>query len=298
MPAEQPVGDRRPLPRLRSALRGTLVHREYRRIRSRRGAERERDALRSVETYCLFLGHARSGHSFLGALLDAHPQIVLADEHDPFDYLTSGFSREQLLWLPIDVARDQANRLRQKRGRSGRIYSYRVPDQWQGRYEDLRVIGSSNAGGTVRTLAADPSLIDRLRSTMRDIAVRFVHVARNPYDNIATMMLRSGRSFESATERYFENWRHIEDLVERIGPDSVHSVRHEDLIADPAPVLAAIIGFLGLEASSDYLRACAELVYGTPARSRASVEWSPEQRARIDAGIAQFSGLEGYSFDS
>ena len=252
----------------------------------------------SVETYCLFLGHARSGHSFLGALLDAHPQIVLADELDPFGYLDSGFSREQLLWLSIDVARDQAHRLRQKRGRGGGVYSYRVPDQWQGRYDDVRVIGSSNAGGTVRTLAADPSLIDRLRGTMGDVDVRFVHVARNPYDNIATMMLRSGRSFDSAAERYFENWHMIEELVERIGPGAVHSVRHEQLISDPASVLAAVIAFFGLQASSDYLAACAGVVYGTPARSRGSIEWSPEQRARIDAGIAQFSGLQGYSFES
>lgn len=298
MPSEVAIGDRRPFPRLRSLLRGTPIHREYRRIRARRGAAHERDALRSVGTYCLFLGHARSGHSFLGALLDAHPQIVLADELDPFGYLTAGFSREQLLWLSLDVARDQAARLRQKRGRNGSIYSYRVPDQWQGRHDGVRVVGSSNAGGTVRTLSSDATLLDRLRSTMGDVRLRFVHVARNPYDNIATMMLRSGRSFENAADRYFENWRMIDALVERIGRDAVHSVRHEQLIGDPRSVLTATAAFFGLEAPPDYLQACAEVVYGSPARSRSSVTWTDEQRARIDAGIAEFSGLEGYSFES
>ena len=44
-----------------------------------------------VQTYCLFIGHGRSGHSILGALLDAHPNIILPDEVDVLKYLQAGF---------------------------------------------------------------------------------------------------------------------------------------------------------------------------------------------------------------
>ncbi len=298
MPRELPIGDDRPFARLRSAARGSPLHSAYRYVRSGLATRRDPQLLASVSTYCLFLGHARSGHSILGALLDAHPEIALSDELDALKYVAAGFDRERVLWLSVQVARDQAHRQRQKRGRNGKVYSYEVPGQWQGRTSDLRVVGDSNAGGTVRALSEDPLLLDRLRRVMRGLDLRFVHVARNPYDNIATMMLRSGRSFGSAFERYFENWELIERLVERIGPEAVHHVRHEQLVTDPRGSLAAVVRFLGVEPSAEYLEACAGVLYDSPSRTRHSVDWSAEQRTRIDARIAETKALDGYSFEA
>lgn len=270
----------------------------YRYLISRVGAWRERDLFSQVDTYCLFLGHARSGHSILGALLDAHPDMVVSDELDAVRYVAAGYSRDQVLWLSVKVARDQADRQRQKRGRAGKVYSYHVPGWWQGRSAQLRVIGDSNAGGTVRALSADTELLPRVRSLMTGINLRFIHVARNPYDNIGTMMLRSGRSFESAFERYFENWELIERLREQIGPGALHTLRHEDLVTTPRESVAAACRFLGVEPTAEYLDACAGILYGSPARSRQSLEWSSEQRRQIDARIGDFDGLSGYSFEA
>ncbi|MGI8828224.1 MAG: sulfotransferase [Candidatus Limnocylindria bacterium] len=298
MPTELPVGDNRPFPRVRHVLRGTPVHTTYRCLQSRRGARAERALLSSVETYCLFLGHARSGHSILGALLDAHPEMAISDELDAMSYVKAGFQRDQVLWLSVKVARDQAARHRLKRGRGGKIYSYRVPGQWQGRTQQLRVVGDSNAGGTVRALTDNPDLLQQLQDSMHGLGVRFVHVARNPYDNIGTMMLRSGRTFESAFDRYFENWQLIDAMVDRIGRARIHTLRHEHLVTAPRETIAAVCRFLGVEASQAYLDACAGVLFDAPARSRHSVNWSTDQRARIAARIKDFEALHGYSFDS
>ncbi len=298
VPTELPVGDKRPFPHLRHRLRGTALHRWYRFLQSRRAARAERGLLATVETYCLFLGHARSGHSILGALLDAHPEMAISDELDATAYIHAGFSRDQVLWLSIKVTRDQAARLRRKRGRGGKIYSYHVPNQWQGRATSLKVVGDSNAGGTVRALAEDPELLPRLEATMAGLELRLVHVARNPFDNISTMMLRSGRSFESASDRYFENWRMIDALTDRIGRDRIHTVRHEALVSEPRATISAVCRFLGVEGSDAYLEACAAVLFDSPARSRHQVEWSAAQRARIEAGISEVEGLRGYSFES
>jgi hypothetical protein len=298
VPRELPIGDDRPFPRLRTALRGGALHSAYRYVRSAIAVRSELQLFSSVRMYCLFLGHARSGHSILGALLDAHPQIALSDELDALRYVAAGFSRNQLLWLSVQVARDQADRQRRKRGRGGRVYSYEVAGQWQGRERNLRVVGDSNAGGTVRALSRDPALLDRLRAVMDGLELRFVHVARNPYDNIATMMLRSGRSFESAFTRYFENWELIERLVDRIGPDSILRVRHEQLVDEPPRTLRTVTGFLGVEPSPEYLEACSSVLYASPSRTRQAIDWSDDQRARIDASIAATNGLQGYSFET
>ena len=297
MAPELPLGDDRPFPYARHLLRRTPLHTAYRYVLSRRGAARERELLAGVETYCLFIGHGRSGHSIIGALLDAHRQVVIADELDPLPHLDR-FGRDQVLWLSLKVARDQAARQRVKRGREGSVYSYHVPGQWQGREEDLRVVGASNAGATVHALADDPGLLPRLEHAFRPMRLRFVHVARNPYDNIGTMMLRGGRSFDDAYGRYFGNWEKIEALRARIEPTSLITVRHEELVEDSRGTVRRLCDFLGVDAPPDYLDACAGILYSAPARSRDRLEWSSGQRQLIDARIAEFEGLRGYSFDT
>ena len=36
------------------------------------------------------VGHAHSGHSIVGSLMDSHPRIVISDEYDLFTELSSG----------------------------------------------------------------------------------------------------------------------------------------------------------------------------------------------------------------
>ena len=33
-----------------------------------------------VERFVLFIGHARSGHSIIGSMMDAHPNMVISHE--------------------------------------------------------------------------------------------------------------------------------------------------------------------------------------------------------------------------
>jgi hypothetical protein len=293
---ELPIGDDRPFALARHYLRRTPAYTGYRYLVSRRGARREAALLAGVRTYCLFIGHGRSGHSIVGALLDAHRRVVIADELDPLRYL-GRFSRAQILWLSVNVARDQARRRRQKRGREGKIYSYHVPDQWQGRADHPQVVGASNAGATVHGMAADPALLQRLRDEFAGMNLRFIHVARNPYDNIGTMMLRGRRTFDEAFDRYFGNWEKIERLTDRLDSNELTTVRHEALVTDPHAVLEDLCTFLGVDAPREYLDACAGILYSGPARSRHAVDWTPEQRRRIDARIGEFAGLAGYTFD-
>jgi hypothetical protein len=202
------------------------------------------------------------------------------------------------MWLSLDVTRNQAGRQRQKRGRAGAVYSYFVPDQWQGRTQDLRVVGDSTAGEALHWLMESPRLLDELRAVMGRRRLRFIHAMRNPYDNLATMMLRGGRTFDAAADRYFENWRMLGALRKRLGADEIATVRHEELVTSPHEVLTRLCRFLGVEPAPDYLEACASILFPTPSRTRASVEWTQAQRERVDREIHAFDGLRGYSFEA
>jgi hypothetical protein len=261
------------------------------------GARRERHALAGVRTYCVFIGHARSGHSIVGALLDAHPQIVISDELDALRYVDLGFDARQVMYLSLAVSGRQAANQRRKAGQSGTVYSYHVPGQWQGRHRDLRVVGDSQAGWTVQRLARDPRLLDRLRTVMAGRELRFIHVVRSPFDNISTMMMRGGRTFESAFDRYFANCESIVQLGERIGPEAVLRLRHEDVVVSPTESLTAACEFLGVTADPAYLEACASILYDSPSRSRSKVTWTDEMRERVERRIGEFDFLAGYRFD-
>jgi hypothetical protein len=54
-------------------IKGTWPRRTYRRGRRAVG-------LGQVRSFCLFIGYPRSGHSLVGSLLDAHPDIAIAHE--------------------------------------------------------------------------------------------------------------------------------------------------------------------------------------------------------------------------
>ena len=253
-----------------------------------------RSELAEVATYTVFLGHSRSGHSIVGALLDAHPQIVISDELDAISLVEAGFSREQVLYLSILVARHQAARERRKEGRGGRTYSYHVPGQSQGRFDALRVVGDSRAGWSTRRLHDDPALLERVESLMRPSVVKFIHVVRNPFDNISTMMIRGGRSQENAQGVYLEGCRRLLTLRARIPAERLMTLRHEDLLADPVERLRDGCRFLGVEPTPGYLEAAAGILFASPSRSRGSVTWTPDQIAELESAMSDFDFLDGY----
>ena len=251
-----------------------------------------------VKTFCLFIGHARSGHSIVGALLDAHRNVVMADELNALQYVLSGFSKRQIFSLAVTRSRLLAQRGRVKNGRDGQLLVYRVPGQWQGHFDKIQVIGDSKAGLTTQRLARNPEMIDRVRRMMGTTVLKFIHVIRNPFDNISTLMIRGERTFDNAIDRYFLNCETIGTLRKRLSAEYMTTIRHEDLIARPEESVAALCDFVGVSPVPDYLSACAGILYKTPAASRRKVPWTPELIERVQNNIDQFDFLSGYSYDS
>ncbi|MDP9138749.1 MAG: hypothetical protein M3N38_11330, partial [Pseudomonadota bacterium] len=66
---------------------------------SRIQAEKAGSVFDDLEVYCTFIGYPRSGHSIMGSLLDAHPNIIIAHELDALRFLKAGFSERQLYFL-------------------------------------------------------------------------------------------------------------------------------------------------------------------------------------------------------
>lgn len=253
---------------------------------------RDRRAFDEVEVFCLFIGYPRSGHSLVGSLLDAHPDIVLSHELDAMKFIRTGLvGRNQLFALVM--RKDQQFTGEGRRWTYG--FDYSVPGQWQGRHRNLRVIGDKKGGATTTWLAREPDLLTKLEA-MVDADLRLIHVTRHPLDNIASMHRRGAGSLKECAALYLSMCATNDALRRRDGV-LVRDVRHEDLVADPAPVLIELCRFLGLEAEPQYLAACAAVLYSAPHRSRDAVEWPPGLVDDVSNAIETYDFLRGYGFD-
>jgi hypothetical protein len=244
-----------------------------------------------VATYCMFIGYPRSGHSLVGSLLDAHPDAVIAHELDALGFVRAGFRRNQLYALILANSRSIA-----AQGRTQTGYDYVVPGGAQGRFESLRVIGDKRGRTSMARLQRHPELLRRLLSVVRD-PVRFVHVVRNPYDNITTMAKRRNVPLGESLENYFGLCRAVAAVKDQVPAETVIDVRHENLVRDPKGTVKDLCNFLGLVPSDEYIEACASIVFSSPHRSRLEGDWTPELRGRVEEGMASFPFLEGYSWD-
>ncbi|MFZ5789194.1 MAG: sulfotransferase family protein [Pseudomonadota bacterium] len=258
---------------------------------ARRGAAAEARVLDGVETLCLFIGYPRSGHSLVGSLLDAHPEIAISHELDALLHLKRGLPPRHILYLMLELARRHAP-LRRRWG----DYDYAVPGQWQGRFSTLRVIGDKKGGMTTLRIARDPRLLQRTMTAFGK-RKRFVHVLRNPYDNIAAMTLK-GYQLRPAIRDYFLMHRTNEAIIEHVGADAVATVYHEDIAANPKRELTALCTFLGVEATADYLDACASVVFSEPRRSRERIDWPKDVIADVARRMARHPLLARYRFEA
>lgn len=253
------------------------------------------DLFREVQTFCLFIGHNKSGTSMLGALLDAHPEVILADEVGALNYLLAGFRREQVFHLLLRGSRRERLKGRVT-ARRLTPYSYAVPGQWQGNYNRLRVIGDGKAGTTTQLLASQPDALSRTQAAMNGMNLRFIQTIRNPFDPISVMMVRGQRSFENSIAHYFSACDNLVRLREQIGPQNLLSVRYEEFVRHPELSLMRLAAFIGVETSPEYLSACAGILRPEPDVQRHMVSWQPDWIQLVEANIKKYDFLQGYDF--
>ena len=111
-----------------------------------------------------FIGYARSGHSLIAAVLDAHPEIMISsysprntiDRWDGYKRKSKGRNDSLKIRLFFDIhSMSRSHAMRGNRASSwacvaeNHKYCYTVPGQWQGTYRDklkVTAISEINSG--------------------------------------------------------------------------------------------------------------------------------------------------------
>lgn len=254
---------------------------------------RRRDSFRTVDSFCLFIGHQRSGHSLVSSLLNAHPEVVIANELDVLGMMSRGFSRNQIFALIVRRARffADAGSIQRQTG-----YDFSVPGQWQGRALRLRVLGAKKGPRTTQRLFRDRQLLSELKGKLGP-RIKAIHVVRNPFDNIATMAARLEISLGEAVEEYFKLCLELREVRSRLDTNELYTIRHEEFVRDAAPRLASLCEWLGVEPEAEYVRNSASVVFESPRKTRGAADWTPDLVAFVAKEISRFDFLEGYSFE-
>lgn len=252
-----------------------------------------RELFEGIKTYVMFIGYPRSGHSLIGALMDAHPNMIFAHELDALKFVNVGYTKKQIYYLLLSNSRSSA-----QAGRKWDRFSYKVPNQWQGDFKELQVIGDKKGEGSTLRLRENPELLSRLRNTIAT-DIKFIHVVRNPFDNISTMAAKVEwlkENLEDSIKYYFSLCKSVKEIKKQIKNDDFFELKHESFLEDPKAHLKELSHFVEMEAPEDYLNDCSGIVYKSPHKSRHRVEWSQELIDIVEKRIEEFPFLSGYSY--
>ena len=249
-----------------------------------------------IAAYCMFIGYARSGHSLIGALLDAHPNVIIADQLDALESIQAGVGKQDLFELLLHNSQSSV-----QRGRARGGHAYTVPGQWQGRFTTLRVIGDKKGQRATVRLREDPELLRKLGQTV-GLPIKLFHVIRNPYDNIATKYLKRSRhgavDLHSLIEEHFVLCRTVADVKRHVDKQNILDIHHESMVENPLGGLRALCEFLGIDCPDDYATACSQIVFSSPNKSRRDIEWSQDNIEYVRESMASYDFLSGYSFET
>jgi hypothetical protein len=278
--------------------------------------------LDEAETFVQFVGFPRSGHSLIGSILDAHPHALISHELDAMGLFRHGLSEEAV--FALIAGNTEAF---ERNGRWWNGYSYAIEGGYGGRADPVKVIGDKKGDWAVRWFLKDPALLGKVARLTARRRRKWILVLRNPFDNIATMSLRKGRTYdrlrieaqstsefrkELAAEKgrgipaealdemiadYASLCQGVAAMKAQIAPEDWLEVRHESLVAAPEAEIGSLFRFVGLPADEDHVRRAAKSVRPSTHQSRQEVAWTDAKRSTVTALIARHDFLKGYHFE-
>jgi len=275
----------------------------------------------SISRMVLFFASGRSGHTWLGALLDAAPNAMVANQRNSLlDYFDGGMKREQLFTELAQNSWFCGN------GPDGwlQTYNYTVPGLWQGRIDEnekLEVIGDKNGGQAIHWLKewileaagddfdlvfgdydAVPGLVDYVNSKLDEyfaetkVERRYVVNIRHPGNIAATVHARNkpekkGHKYSGDSGMYGILGRIRSGLwaMEHVGkPEQWHLVVTEHFATDTHAQLSALCTFVGVKCPPQYMETIVGQTHHEIHQTWTDINWKENQLTDYNKFITQY----------
>jgi len=240
-----------------------------------------------VNYYLAFIGWGRSGNSLAAALLDFHPNIYVKNE---FTAIQKRFTNQDqiLRWILKRIELKTQNRQQAWGGFT------HTPFKGMTSGVPL-VIGGKKGGGTSNSLMKNPESFYRIYNDVIKIPVKWIHIQRNPYDNITTFTKHNWKP-DGAIDIYFKQAVSVQKVFDE-ERDCI-TVRLEDLVKNTEKEVKRMCNHLDIKPSKKYLQHCRNVVWNKPRKTRKSVNWWNEKRIKlVEEKMKEFKFMEGYTFN-
>ena len=190
------------------------------------------------------LGCPRSGTSWLGSVLDAHPRLVCGMELD----LISAFgavSRARTAHGSVERLKGGPSRVRSGGHELAAMHLHDIV-RWE-----LRESGKPRFGDKTPSYALNMELLDVIFA-----GCQFIHIIRDGRDNVCSLLQNEStqrhwrtedwvpRTVEAAARYWLEHVRRARVVSARLPPERVTEVRYEALMADPIAEGHRLLAFL------------------------------------------------------
>ena len=285
------------------------------------------EQVQRVEKFMFFVGYPRSGHSIIGSLLDAHPNVMLSYSF----FLFHGVMTETIEHLLqnrtafFQLLHEKSyhySKVSSSKDQKG--YTLDVPGLWSGKFNGkLKVIGDKSAMPTSveYSKSSSSSLFkDRYEHLCLSVGVPVVglHVVRNPFDMISTHTMyrglgttwksketnkwtpenkyRNDRLLGSVVKFYMKMAQAVHEMVPLCGM-TILEIHNENFVQNPRRELQRLCEFLDVECPKGYLEVCETKTYNKISRTRDLVHWPSTLKQTVEEAIKKYPYFRGYTFE-
>lgn len=241
-----------------------------------------------LQKFLLIIGNARSGSTILGAALDAHPEIVVANETKD----SASF------WRDLDGAAifDGIMANAEHQAATGRLssgYEYQMGLAPSSKHR-ITVIGDKIWNPSTLLLHGDYELIPSLETKL-GVPIVVIHAVRNLFDTVTTMHRRSGAPISDRLRWFSAHCEAVAAIKERLPSSRFLDLYHEDLLLQPEQELTKCCRFLGVPVDAQHIERVRKTLFKEPHATRNHAHWSESEVGAARAVMERFQWLQRYS---
>ena len=252
--------------------------------------------LGNLQYFCMLIGYQSSRHNLVDSIIDAHPNAVISYELHVGRLVKMGLPKDKIFSMIILNSIKSAHQ-----GRIWNQHSYIIPDEWNGRFNTIKVIGDKQGGTNSKFFTRNPDMLRTIDSSL-GMPVKYIHVMRNPYDMMSTLYRLTKNPapdrIKYAIGQITKQMKRVENLRQQIDSEHWLDLYHEQLLSSPVETIEALFRFFDLETPSRFTENCKKILYSNPHKSRFDIPWRDADIEFLTRELSQFPWFSSYSFDS
>jgi len=239
-----------------------------------------------MKYFLSFMGYPRSGHTLVAAILNANPNVICSNQLNIFssdkvdlNYIMS-YSTNPSTWKDTTQI-------------------VHVPKQ------EITVIGDKTGHRTVTLLEDNPKRLGIIKSQVK-VPIKWIHVVRNPYDNLATWVIlnyknksKNGQkiSIKQELNEVIQKYSLLNQTIDKLRKsEDVLTINHEYVITRMHDTLERMANFLEISFDPIWRDNVRSTVWKRPRITRNKVKWTNEQKKTVEKIIRQYPWLNGYVY--